>query len=187
MSNQDLGKVLSRLPEYFQERAVISSLNIMLSTGELDMANRLVEDISRSEARDTFKAEAISIGVAVAVRSRNPQLAGKRYDSIHSMNMTEKIINHLADALFNLSDLLLSDKPSRLAALWHDAISARLPFHAQTIFAQLGLMLCRQFYRNNDREAANLIARAMQIHLDPDFCGGSLEKLAGLKSKNNSR
>lgn len=186
MSNQDLGKVLSQLPEYFQERTVISILNMMLSTGELDMANKLIEAISHILVRETFKAEAISIGVTVAVRSRNYQLASTRYDSIHSMNRTEEIINYIADALFHLSDLLLPDEPSKLAGLWHEAIAESLPFHAQTIFAQLGLMLYRQFYKNSDCEAANQIARSMKIHLNPEFCGSYFIKLKELEDKNYS-
>lgn len=172
------------LPESCLERAITDCLYSLNVSGNLELVEMVVASLlNKIKGHETLKAEAAAISVQVAVKSRNIPLAVRRFEKITEIGESAAIINFKADALEHLAAGLLPDNPTSLMRLWDEFLSYKLPVHAQHILAHIGIMLVRQFLRNQDKNDANVICQCLRNHIDISLLGNDflvLEKRLGL-------
>lgn len=167
MSKKPLLYLISMMPEACLERAIKDCLYSLLVSGNLELAESIVSYLlDMINGHETLKAEAAVIGVKLAVKSRNMPLAVRRFEEIARIGNSNAIINLKADALLNLASGLLPDNPTRLMRLWEDCLTNGLPGYGQHALVQTGIMLVRQFIRNQDKHDAKAVCQSLRKYVD---------------------
>lgn len=163
MSNSDLLAVLSRLPERCLEQAIMDCVERRVSAGEYELADSMIRHVLRIlENRPALSASLAALGVKIAIRSRDLELAICRYGQISDYGHSEAIINLRSDALYYLAEGLLPEWPGRLFDLWLAALSEALPAHARFNLRSLGQLLDRHFARIGNGEMGRRIGCALE-------------------------
>lgn len=183
MSKSSLMPIISMIPELYLEKAIKDCLYSLVVSGNLEFADSIVSQLlNMIEGHETLKAEVAVIGVQLAVRAQNIPLAVRRFEEINWIEDSTAIINFKTDALLNLAAGLLPDNPTKLMRLWENCLM-NCARHKQRILVQIGLMLVRQFIKNQDNHDAKAVCKILRKHFDISLMGKELtvfEKFLGL-------
>lgn len=164
MGNEDLLAVLSRLPDSYLEQAIVNCVENRICAGEYAGAEALLAHaLDALRCRAGLSASLLALGVKLAIRTRNHELAIWRFGQIAGCGGAGDVLNAQSDALCHLAEGLLPERPSRLCELWEAALSGSLPCHARHNMHFLGRLLNRHFARIGNGDMCRRIGAALAL------------------------
>ena len=163
MSNSDLLAVAARLPDRCMEKAIMDCVDRHICACEYVLADALISvALGRLKKRPALSASLTALGVKIAVRTRDFDLAISRFGQIAAGGCTDEIINLQSDALYYLAEGLLPERPSLLFSLWQECLADRLTGHARFNLCSLGRLLAANFARIGNYEMVRRIGAELE-------------------------
>lgn len=178
MSQKSLPEIFAKLPEEYQKYALLEALERMFAAGEWGRLDALFPGLLDMQIDGYFRGQIVSIGVRVASRLRNYDLAFARYGLFQELEETPELAQLKAETLMQLAIQVLPKWSDKLYDMWSRSISPDMPLPAQEITAKTGVLLADAFTRNHNKGMAEAVKDAMQKNLAENVWRRAIHRLA---------
>lgn len=148
MSQKNLPDIFALLPEGYQRIGMLGTLEQMFASGEWGWIEETFPALLEVDKDASFKAKVMSLGVRVALRLRNYELALERQRLFLDLERGSEIILLQAETLMQLAIQMLPAMTDNLYRLWVKSLSHDMPVPAQEIAAKTGVLLADAFIKN---------------------------------------
>lgn len=165
MSQKSLQEIFALLPEEYQKSALPEALERMFAAGEWGGLEDLLPVLLDMQIDGYFRGQIVSLGVRVASRLRNYELAFARYELFQELEDIPEFAQLKAETLMQLAIQLLPKWSDKLYDMWSRNISHDMPLPAQEIAAKTGVLLADAFTKNHEKGMAKAVKEAMQKNL----------------------
>lgn len=165
MSLKSLPELFALLPENYQKIGLFAALEQMFASGEWGWIEEAIPGLLDVDEDSTFKARIVSLGVRVASRLRNYELALETQKLFWDLTPNSEIAQIQAETLMQLAIQLLPAKADILCDLWEKSFTPDMSIPAQEIAAKTGVLLAEAFVKNRNQKMAVYIKDSMAKNL----------------------